>query len=309
MTTTILITGANGFIGAHYAQRASARGWQVIGTDVSERDLAGCCHAYLPADLSAPGTAERLDALPAPDLILHAGGVSGFMVATDRPAHIVAVNVGGTMTVLELARRRSVRRTILCSTIMAYGPDTRAGEARFEAEYPEPISVYGASKVAAEALMNGHRGQYGTDAIALRFAHVYGPGRTTQCLVRDMLQAIKSDMPCSIPQAGSSLHQYVHVDDVCWAIDLAIAVPAPASRVFNVSAGEIHTLAEVAAIIRREIGPFDVTFDDTADLPNYRVGRLSLDRVRSELGFVPSIPFSDGVRRYWDSAFPREPPV
>jgi nucleoside-diphosphate-sugar epimerase len=72
---------------------------------------------------------------------------------------------------------------------MTYGPDRKLGASRVETEYPEPISVYGASKVAVEALMNGFRGQYGIDPVALRFSHVYGEGRTTQCFVRDMLAA------------------------------------------------------------------------------------------------------------------------
>jgi len=70
---------------------------------------------------------------------------------------------------------------------MTYGPDRKLEASRVETEYPEPISVYGASKVAVEALMNGFRGQYGIDPVALRFSHVYGEGRTTQCFVRDML--------------------------------------------------------------------------------------------------------------------------
>jgi nucleoside-diphosphate-sugar epimerase len=301
--TTILITGANGFIGSHFGQRARMRGWRVLGADVAARDITGNCHDYREIDLGTPGAGDLLDTLPAPDVILHAGGISGFMVATDKPQYIVDVNVVGAMTLLEFARRRGARRTILCSTIMAYGPDKVPGIPRVETEYPEPISIYGASKVAIEALMHGHRAQYDTDAIALRFSHVYGPGRTTQCFVRDMLAAVQAGSPCLIPQAGSSLRQYVHIDDVCDAVDLAIQAAAPSSRVFNVSAGEIHSLAEVGAVIDRQIGKLDVCFDETIDLPHYRIGRLSLDKARAELGFSPALPLKKGLRSYWEAAF------
>ena len=306
--TSILITGANGFIGSHFGQRARMRGWRVLGADLAAQDMTGNCHDYLKVDLGTPGAGDLLDTLPAPDVVLHAGGISGLMVATDKPQYIVDVNVVGTMTLLELARRRGARRTILCSTIMAYGPD-KVPNQRIETEYPEPISIYGASKVAIEALMHGHRAQYGTDAIALRFSHVYGPGRTTQCFVRDMLAAVQADSPCLIPQAGSSLRQYVHIDDVCDAVDLAIQAPAPSSRVFNVSAGEIHSLAEVGAVIDRQIGKLDVSFDAAIDLPNYRIGRLSLDKARAELGFTPALPLEKGLRSYWEAAFARKTPV
>jgi nucleoside-diphosphate-sugar epimerase len=306
--TSILITGANGFIGSHFGQRARMRGWRVLGADLAAQDMTGNCHDYRKVDLGTPGAGDLLDTLPAPDVVLHAGGISGLMVATDKPQYIVDVNVVGTMTLLELARRRGARRTILCSTIMAYGPD-KVPNQRVETEYPEPISIYGASKVAIEALMHGHRAQYGTDAIALRFSHVYGPGRTTQCFVRDMLAAVQADSPCRIPQAGSSLRQYVHIDDVCDAVDLAIQAPAPSSRVFNVSAGEIHSLAEVGAVIDRQIGKLDVRFDEAIDLPNYRIGRLSLDKARAELSFTPALPLEKGLRSYWEAAFAGKTPV
>jgi nucleoside-diphosphate-sugar epimerase len=137
------------------------------------------------------------------------------MVETDNPARIGAINIAGTMAVFELARRIKPRRTVLCSSIMAYGPDREPDVVRVETEYPEPISIYGASKVAAEGLMHAFQGQYGVDAVALRFGHVYGRGRATQCFVRDMLTAARERQRCRIPQASRSVRQYVYIDDIC----------------------------------------------------------------------------------------------
>jgi nucleoside-diphosphate-sugar epimerase len=301
--TTILITGCNGFIGASFAKRAHARGWRIVGTDVQGDDATGCCEDYRAIDLGGPGAFATPSALPPPDLILHAGGVSGFMVETDDPARIGAINIAGTMAVFELARRIKPRRTVICSSIMAYGPDREPGASRVESEYPEPISVYGASKVAAEGLMHAFRGQYAVDAVALRFGHVYGKGRTTQCFVRDMLTAARERQRCHIPQASGSVRQYVHIDDVCQSIDLALKVDAPRSRVFNVTADEIHTLAEVAAEVHRQVGGPDVDFDESVDLLNYRIGKLSLARAAAELGYRPEFPLAAGIQNYWRAAF------
>jgi nucleoside-diphosphate-sugar epimerase len=301
--TTILITGCNGFIGAAFARRAHARGWRIVGTDVQQNDATGCCDQYRGIDLGAPGAFAALGALPPPDLILHAGGVSGFMVETDNPARIGAINIDGTMAVFELARRVKPRRTVVCSSIMAYGPDREPGALRLESEYPEPISVYGASKVAVEALMHAFRGQYGVDAVALRFGHVYGNGRTTQCFIRDMLIAAKQGQRCHIPQAGSSVRQYVYIDDVCQSIDLALRVEAPRTRVYNITADEIHTLKDVAAEVRRQAGGPDVDFDESVDLLNYRIGKLSLDRAAADLGYRPEFSLAAGIANYWRAAF------
>ena len=303
--TTILITGCNGFIGASFAKRAHARGWRIVGTDVQGDDATGCCATYRAADLGGPDAFEALSALPPPDLILHAGGVSGFMVAADNPARIGAINIAGTIAVFELARRIKPRRTVICSSIMAYGPDREPDALRVESEYPEPISVYGASKVASEGLMHAFRGQYGVDAVALRFGHVYGRGRTTQCFVRDMLSAARQRQRCHIPQASGSVRQYVYIDDVCQSVDLALEVETQRTRVFNITAGEIHTLDEVASEVRRQVGGPDVDFDETVDLPNYRIGKLSLDLAMVELGYRPEFTLVDGIQDYWRAAFAR----
>jgi UDP-glucuronate 4-epimerase len=301
---TILITGANGFIGAQYARRMKANGWPVLGVDLQATPNHDACDQYLSLDVSAADALERLETLPRPDLILHAGGISGFMVATDRPRHIVDVNVSGTMPVLILAQRRSVRRTVLCSTIMVYGPTASVNEKRDESEYPKPVSIYGASKVAVEALMHGHQGQYGTDAIALRFSHVYGPGRTTQCFIRDMLAAAREGRPCKLPHAGRSLRQYVHIDDVCQAIDKAFDVPDPAERVFNISADEIHTLADAAKVVEHVTGKIDVQFDENVDPTNYRIGPLSIVRARKILDYHPAFSLEAGINHYWKEVVP-----
>jgi len=88
---------------------------------------------------------------------------------------------------------------MLCSTLMVYGPDAHAVAEHVETEYPQPISVYGASKLAVEALMHAFAAQYGVDGVALRFTHVYGPGRTTECFVGEMLTAAAEGRACHIP--------------------------------------------------------------------------------------------------------------
>ena len=306
--TSILITGVNGFIGDRYASSVRQKGWHVVGLDLQPADLHGHCDEYHSVDLGASEASAFFDTLPGVDLVLHAGGVSGFMVATDRPHHIVDVNIRGTMPVLHFACQRQIRRTVLCSTMMVYSADAQLGLRHSEEEYPAPISVYGASKVAIEALMHGYNHQYGIDAIAVRPGHVYGPGRTTQCFVREMLKAVRMGTRCEIPQSGKSWRQYVHVDDICDALDRAFSVVRPVTRTFNITAGEIHTLDEVAAIINRNIGKLDVVFDSSIDLPNYRVGELSIERARDTLGFVPSRKLVTGLRSYWDEAFATKAP-
>jgi len=298
-----LITGVNGFIGARYAERLQRNGASIVGLDLQSAPNATHCNDYLQLDLGSPDASHVLRKLAAVDFILHAGGISGFMVETGNPQRIFDVNVAGTMAVLDLARRIRCRRLILCSTLMVYGPDASASVVHSETEYPAPISVYGGSKLAMEGLMHAFQGQYDVDAIALRFSHVYGPGRTTECFIREMLAASAAGRPCRISQASGSLRQYMHIDDACHAIELAMAAQDPRSRVFNISADEIHMLAEVARVVRNLTGTLDVSFDEQRDLPNYRIGKVSIQRARDELGYLPRLTLQKGIEAYWSSSF------
>lgn len=298
----VLVTGINGFIGGSYAARLRATSdATIVGTDLQPVASRPCCDEYVQLDLGAPDAAGMLRAMPAFDRVLHAGGISGFMVETDNPQRIFDINVAGTMAVLEMTRRMRSRRIVLCSTLMVYGLDAATVPDHDEAEYPQPVSVYGGSKLAQEGLMHAYIGQYAVDALALRFAHVYGPGRTTQCFVREMLSAAAAGVPCRIPQASGSFRQFVHIADVVDSVALAMEASPPRSRVFNISADEILTLADLADAVRDLTGALDVSFDETRDLPNYRIGKLSIRRAREELGFRPRLPLVEGLRDYWST--------
>src|SRR4051812_22863476 len=95
----VLITGINGFIGSRYADMARNRGWRIIGSDFGSQDLFGNSDRYLSVDLACSTPNRFLNALSSIDYILHAGGISGLMVATDDPERIVRTNVSGTAAI------------------------------------------------------------------------------------------------------------------------------------------------------------------------------------------------------------------
>jgi UDP-glucuronate 4-epimerase len=293
---TVLITGVGGFIGRAMVPKLVAAGARVVGTDLAETLVLDGLSAYRRLDVTSADMAAVLASFGPVDMVIHAGGISGYMVSKD-PAHIFAVNLAGTARLLEYARGAGVARVILCSTIMVYGPDAE-GRTVSEDDYPTPVSLYGASKLGIEALANGYAGQCGLDVVALRFTHVYGPGRTTECFVRDLVRAAVERKPWHIPQPSSGVRQYIHIDDVCASI-LACCWPATPlrRRVFNISGGEMHTLAELHRLVEENVGPVDVMFDDTNDVRAYRIPRLAIDLAKRELGYVPGVSLSNGIAR------------
>jgi nucleoside-diphosphate-sugar epimerase len=298
----VLVTGASGMIGRRVALAAQAAGRRVVGLD--RRALPNPGFPFIEGDvldthrLYAAIAGERLDA------VIHCGALSGLMVARDNPHLICTINVQGTVNVLELARAAGARRIVLCSTVMVYG--SAEGEMLTEESVPHPTTVYGASKVACETLMRAYAEERGLDGVALRIAHVYGPGRETQCFIRDSLRDGFSGRSTRLPHAASSERQYVHVDDVVAAILLAATRERLPRRIYNVSAGEKHRLDEAMRIVGDVVGGAEVSFD-TADPPEYRAPLLDIAAARAELGYAPQYDLRHGVAAY--AAHLREHPV
>ena len=293
---TVLITGVGGFIGRAMVPKLVVAGARVVGTDLTEALVVDGLSEYRCLDVTSPDVASVIGAFGSIDVVIHAGGISGYMVSKD-PTHIFAVNLAGTARLLEYARTTGVSRIILCSTIMVYGASTDITPVT-EDDYPMPVSLYGASKLCIEALANGYAGQYGLDAVALRFTHVYGPGRTTECFVRDLVRAAVERTPCHVPQPRTGVRQYIHIEDVCDSI-LACCWPnrPPTRRIFNISGGEMHTLAELHRLVEEVVGPVSVTFDDANEVLAYRIPRLSIALAKRELGYVPSVKLREGIDR------------
>lgn len=294
----ILITGISGFIGRAMAARLAAAGRRVAGVDLGPRpdDIPGL-DQYQSLDVSQPDAGDVLAPFGDIEAIVHGGGISGFMVARDDPRRIFEINVAGTVNLLEFARSRRLRRLVLCSTIMVYGPAQAGLEAATEETAPVPGSVYGASKAAIEALAHGYRAEHGVDVMALRFSHVYGPGRTTECFVRDMVAAALSTGHCRVGQPSGSPRQYVHIEDVCASILAALEAAPGKPCVYNISAGQAHSLAHVRDVVRSAVGPLDVAFDEANEVSPYRLPRLSIHLAARHLGYRPRVMLVEGVAR------------
>jgi nucleoside-diphosphate-sugar epimerase len=243
----ILVTGANGFIGAWTLHRLLESGHEVHAFDV---DAAGplvrrlLCNElarirWWQGDVSAGEGVDR--ACVGCDLFVHLAGVLT-PFCQEEPVHGAMVNLIGTLKVFEAARRTALRKVVYASSAAVFGP-------RHDA-FPEPITHYGAFKLACEGSARSYCREHGITSLGLRPFVVYGPGREEGASAGISLacRAAAEGRPYTIPFTGRA--GMVFVDDVVDAIAAAVTTEFEGAHVLNLG-GEVHSVQEVIAQIHR----------------------------------------------------------
>src|SRR5215469_10351497 len=212
----ILVTGAAGLIGNKVRQILDERGDRVIAVDRQTGfDTFG---QVIQCDL---GDVHRVHELTRDGIsgVIHCGAHSGPMLARDNPYSMVQVNIVGTANMLEVARVHKATRFIYCSSTSAYGP-TPPGPVPEDVTM-RPSTVYGATKVAGEQLVCTYASQYKLNGTSLRLSWVYGPRRTTDCVIRTMITDAQAGRPTRVRFGRDFPRQYIHVEDAAAALVMA----------------------------------------------------------------------------------------
>lgn len=294
----ILVTGVGGLIGAAVAARLAAAGREVLGMDRQRPAAFGL--PFLAHDL--PDRQRWHEAIVRHGIgrVVHAGGISGPMLLNDAPARIVAINLDGLAGLLEAARIHGLARIVAFSSIVAYGE--RAGLAEITEREPLlPRNVYGATKAAGDALIHAYHAEHGVDAVSLRVAGCYGPGRVTPCLVRMMIEDGLAGRESLVHEDPARTRQFVFVDDVAAAAVAALDAPALAQRSYNVGPGSVQSAHDVIDAVRRCVPDLRARVDPAGMRWNsFGLGVLNVDAARRDLGFAPRVGLVEGAARTRD---------
>lgn len=301
-----LVTGANGMVGHAVCEQLKAAGRPFTAIDlravmedgysVQAVDVRDVHCLYALVDREGPFGA-----------IIHCGALSGPMLARDNPVLVHEVNVTGTVNLLELARVKKFRRVVLCSSVSAYG-STPAGIEPVTEDAPlRPSTVYGASKAACEAIAHGYAAQHKVDSISLRIGWVYGPRRTTDCDVRDMILVGMGGGLFTRRHGGATMRQYVYVDDIARALILACDVASASRRVYNANGGSYLSLSEVATLVEAAVPGLKTDLGPGSDPEEDVQRRFDLTAAQIDLGYTPSLSIETGIARYADWLKTRQP--
>jgi UDP-glucuronate 4-epimerase len=180
----VLVTGGAGLIGMAARKNLASRGHEVTAIDIT--NFGRSDPELILLGLADRAPLENLIEDAGIEAIVHCGAISGPMLAKGQPLLLVSSNIDGTALLLDLARMRNMRRFVFCSSISVYG---NVGKAIITEERPlHPTSVYGATKVACEQLIEGFAVEYGLSGVSLRIGRVYGPYRRANCNIGAMIR-------------------------------------------------------------------------------------------------------------------------
>lgn len=297
-TGTVLVTGVEGMIGYAVAARLLRAGRQVVGMDLHIRSATDLDVPVVAADLSDVHALYGTLVRHGVSAIVHCGAISGPMLARDDPHGLLRTNVVGTLNILEATRRLGLRRLVFCSSLAVYGRND--GSVLHEDAPLLAIDTYGASKIAAEALVSAYITQHEVPAVSARLAWVYGPRRRTSCAIRTMLQDAMAGRATYLAGRSSAMRQYVHAEDVASALLALLDADGLERDVYNVSGNDYRSLTQVAGIVRDLFPEADITIGEVDDPTDPPMGPLSTAALTQDTGWTPAISLDQGVADYRD---------
>lgn len=290
---TIIVTGAEGFLGRSAVARLAGEGWTVLAVDrVPHAGPALTGVAYHMSDLSDPATLVPPGFNSSRFILLHlAWDMRRFEGYAPQAGQVELF-----AALLDAWAGRGLDRVIAMASAEEYGG--LSGLISESATPVFPLSPYGWSKRAARDLVGSWSPRTGIPAILLRPFIMYGPGQRGDMLIPSAIAAARRREKTAFTD-GRQRRDFVYIDDVVEAIVLAARSALTGFHEFNLGGGEGVPVADILMAIARHVGA--EAFFDLGARPR-RPGEPDLQaaditRARDVLGWRPSIAWPDGLAR------------
>lgn len=307
--TRFFIVGGAGFIGAHFADfllgAGKASRVTVYDNFSSGRRWHVQAHENDPRFQLVEGEVSNLPALrqamDGHQVVIHLASNPDIARAATEPDIDFWQGTALTQAVLEAMRTSSAKRILYASGSGVYG-DLGTREIAEDQGSPLPISTYGASKLAGEALIASYAFMFGLSGCAFRFGNVVGPRQTHGVGFDFVRRLLQEPGHLKILGDGSQSKSYVHISDIIAAVLLAHARTPVAYDVFNVATPDTITVREIAQLAVECVGldPQQVAFEyaggDRGWKGDVPIVRLKTEKIRG-LGWSCQLSSREALRR------------
>ena len=294
-----LITGVAGFLGSALANHLSKQGHQVRGIDdlsTGDKDALSPDVHFTRGDVNDRPKLWTL--LQDVDVVYHLAARVSVPEPVLYPREYNAVNVGGTVSLMEAMRDVGVRRVILASSGAVYGDSS--AQKLTEATQPNPRSPYAVSKLAAEHYIRTIGTLWGIETISLRIFNAYGPGQRIPVshppVVPHFIKQTLRNGTLVIHNDGKQTRDYVYVDDVIRALTATTTAANLDGLVINIGSGTETSVRDLVNTVTKNVrGKAEVIYNPRV-LGGVAQMCADLSLAKKKLGYEPSISLEEGVQ-------------
>jgi dTDP-glucose 4,6-dehydratase len=299
----ILVTGGAGFIGSNFVHR------------ILDGSLTGITSITILDKLTYAGTLKNLEGLPSDGFVFIEGDICNQALVTElvnshdavinfaAESHVdrsiigardfVTTNVLGTQTLLEASRQGGIQTFLQVSTDEVYGSILKGS---WSEESPLlPNSPYAATKASADLISRSYFKTYGLDVRITRCSNNYGPNQYPEKLIPLFVTNLIDGLKVPIYGDGSNVRDWLHVDDHCRGIYLAL-MKGKAGEIYNIGGGTELTNIELT----RKIVKFMESDYSSIEYVNDRLGHdmrysVAINKISNELGYKPLVKLDQGL--------------
>jgi UDP-glucuronate 4-epimerase len=309
----VLVTGGAGFIGGHLCQRFLDRGDSVVCVDtfdtfydpaIKRATVEGLARSpgfrLVEADIrDLPRLEVELRAGEV-DAVVHLAARPGVRPSIEDPLLYSRVNVEGTVSMLELARRLEVKAFVFGSSSSVYG-DSSPVPFREDAPVAAPISPYAATKRAGELLCHAYSHLRGMAVVCLRFFTVYGPRQRPDLAIHKFARLMAAGEPIPFFGDGSTRRDYTYVDDILQGIEGAVSYARAhpgCFEIFNLGESDTVSLSRLVELLGAALGVEPVLRRLPAQPGDVERTFADISRARDMIGYAPRVRIEEGIPRF-----------
>ena len=311
--SSILVTGAAGFIGSHVVEALLESGQHDVycidnfdsfySPAIKLQNLHKASehpnYHFIELDLvlTSPSALMNLFQNVRFEAIIHLAARAGVRPSIDNPLSYYDVNVKGTIHLLEFARLAGIRQFLFASSSSVYGTNPHVPWKESDLLY-QPISPYAASKLSAEEMGKVYSHLYGTNFVCLRLFTVYGPRQRPDLAIHQFYNQIEARLPITLFGDGTTKRDYTYVSDILSGIVAALHYQSGGFCIVNLGNHQQVQLLEMIEILEKAMHtrarirwqveqPGDVT-QTFADI----------SKAASVLDYHPMVRFADGIEQF-----------
>lgn len=298
----ILVTGGAGFIGSHLVDKLVERGANVIVVDnLKDGTLENLRESidkikFYDVDVRDYHKIKEILESHSIEIVFHLAANANVPYSVKHPEYDFETNAVGTFNILKASLDTDVKKVIYASSAAVYGEPKYTP---IDEKHPlNPISPYGASKLAGEKLGFAYYKTYGLSFVAMRIFNTYG-SRQRRYVMYDLIQKLKRNpKELEVLGTGEQIRDYCYVKDTVRAFVLAAKSSKSTGEAYNIAGGNPISIKELVELILEVMGLTGITevhYTGKSWKGDIKTLIADISKIRRELEFEPTVRLEEGI--------------